>query len=227
MKNFNEILTEGVYDKGIFKAFFLAGGPGSGKTFVTRGAFSGTGLKVVNSDTIFERALKKSGLSLKMPDYEEYFRNLVRAKAKITMGSTLDLYMQGRLGVIVDATGRDFSVIDRQKRMLDLVGYDTYMIFVNTSLDVALERNKNRPRTIPEYIVTDSWNKVQRNIGQFQRAFSPSNFLVVDNNKSEKELITITLNTAAKWIRRKLVTKPSNYLAKAWIQKELELKKRK
>ena len=38
-------LHEGVYDKGIFKAFFLAGGPGSGKTFVTSQAFAGTGLE--------------------------------------------------------------------------------------------------------------------------------------------------------------------------------------
>ena len=50
MKKLNQIITEGVYDPGIFKAFFLAGGPGSGKTFVTRSAFAGTGLKLVNSD---------------------------------------------------------------------------------------------------------------------------------------------------------------------------------
>ena len=60
MKNLQEVkafLNEGVYDKGIFKAFFLAGGPGSGKSFVTQAAFAGIGLKVVNSDTIFEREL--------------------------------------------------------------------------------------------------------------------------------------------------------------------------
>ena len=72
------------------------------------------------------------------------------------------------------------------------------MIFVNTSLEVALERNKNRPRTIPEYIVQNSWNQVQRNIGQFQRIFSPNRMLIVDNNRSEKELVTLTLNTAAR-----------------------------
>ena len=80
--------------------------------------------------------------------------------------------------------------------MLDQIGYDSYMIFVNTSLDVALERNKNRPRSIPEYIVTNSWNGVQRNI--FQRIFSPNRMLIVDNNRSEKELVTITLNTTIK-----------------------------
>ena len=226
MKKLNQILREGVYDPGIFKAFFLAGGPGSGKTFVTRSAFAGTGLKLVNSDSFFERGLKKAGLSLKMPDAEEYFRNIVRAKAKMTAATALDTYMQGRLGLVIDATGRDINVINTQKRMLDQIGYDSYMIFVNTSLDVALERNRNRPRSIPEYIVKDSWNGVQRNIGQFQRIFSPNRMLIVDNNRSEKELVTITLNTAAKFIRSQLRSTPQNLTAKQWIANELKAKKR-
>ena len=226
MKKLNQIITEGVYDPGIFKAFFLAGGPGSGKTFVTRSAFAGTGLKLVNSDSFFERGLKKAGLSLKMPDAEEYFRNIVRAKAKMTTGTQLNTYMQGRLGLVIDATGRDLNVINTQKRMLDQIGYDSYMIFVNTSLEVALERNKNRPRSIPEYIVTNSWNGVQRNIGQFQRIFSPNRMLIVDNNRSEKELVTQTLNTAAKFIRGQLRATPQNLTAKQWIANELQAKKR-
>ena len=226
MKKLNQILQEGVYDPGIFKAFFLAGGPGSGKTFVTRAAFGGTCLKLVNSDAAFERAMKKAGLSLKMPDAEEYFRNIVRAKAKMTTATQLDTYMQGRLGLVIDATGRDINVINTQKRMLDQIGYDSYMIFVNTSLEVALERNQNRPRSIPEYIVTNSWNGVQRNIGQFQRIFSPNRMLIVDNNRSEKELVTITLNTAAKFIRNQLRQSPQNLTAKQWIANELQAKKR-
>ena len=107
MKKLNQILREGVYDPGIFKAFFLAGGPGSGKSFVTAGAFGGTGLKLVNSDASFERGLRKGNLSLKMPDEEEYFRNIVRAKAKMTTATQLDTYIQGRLGLVIDATGRD------------------------------------------------------------------------------------------------------------------------
>ena len=226
MKKLNQILREGVYDPGIFKAFFLAGGPGSGKSFVTAGAFGGTGLKTVNSDGAFERGLKKANLSLKMPDEEEYFRNLVRAKAKMTSATQLDTYIQGRLGLIIDATGRDLNTINSQKRQLDLIGYDSYMIFVNTSLDVALERNKNRPRTIPDYIVTNSWNQVQRNIGQFQRIFSPNRMFIVDNNRSEKELVTLTLNTASKYIRSQLRASPQNLTAKQWIAKEIEAKKR-
>ena len=226
MKKLNQILREGVYDPGIFKAFFLAGGPGSGKSFVTAGAFGGTGLKTVNSDAAFERAMKKGNLSLKMPDEEEYFRNIVRAKAKMTTATQLDTYIQGRLGLVIDATGRDLNTINSQKRQLDLIGYDSYMIFVNTSLEVALERNKNRPRTIPEYIVTNSWNQVQRNIGTFQRIFSPNRMLIVDNNKSEKELVTLTLNTAARYIRSQLRTSPQNLTAKQWIANELKAKQR-
>ena len=227
MKKLNQILREGVYDPGIFKAFFLAGGPGSGKSFVTAGAFGGTGLKTVNSDAAFERAMKKGNLSLKMPDEEEYFRNIVRAKAKMTTSTQLDTYIQGRLGLVIDATGRDLNTINSQKRQLDLIGYDSYMIFVNTSLEVALERNRNRPRTIPEYVVTNSWNQVQRNIGQFQRIFSPNRMLIVDNNKSEKELVTLTLNTAARYIRSQLRASPQNLTAKQWIANELKAKNTK
>ena len=226
MKKLNQILAEGVYDPGIFKAFFLAGGPGSGKTFVTQSAFAGTGLKIVNSDTLFERGLKKANLSLKMPESEAEFRDIIRQRAKSTAGTILDTYMRGRLGLVIDATGRDKNVIQRQHALLTNLGYDCYMIFVNTSLDVALQRNRNRPRSIPEYIVTNSWNGVQSNIGQFQRIFSPNKMLIIDNNRSEKELVTQTLGQAAKFIRGQLSKRPDNYIAKQWIAKELEAKKR-
>ena len=221
-----QYINEGVYDPGIFKAFFLAGGPGSGKTFVTQSAFAGTGLKVVNSDKAFERGLKQANLSLKMPDEEEYFRNLIRQKAKTTASTMLDKYVEGRLGLVIDATGRDLPLVQRQVAMLKNIGYDCYMVFVNTSLDVALERNRTRGRSIPEYIVKKSWDGVQANIGAFQRLFSPNKMLIVDNNRSEKELVTMVLNTASRFINSRLRTKPENGIAMSWIKKELEAKKR-
>ena len=146
MKTFAQIryLQEGLYDPNIFKAFFLAGGPGSGKTFVTRGAFGGTGLRVINSDQAFENALKKNNLSLKMPDSESEARDMLRARAKATSDKTLDLSIKGRLGMVIDGTGRDYDKINLQTSLLKQLGYDCYMIFVNTSLDVALERNRRR-----------------------------------------------------------------------------------
>ena len=162
MKTFDQVryLQEGLYDPNIFKAFFLAGGPGSGKTFVTRGAFGGTGLRVVNSDAAFENALKKNNLSLKMPDSEAEARDMLRARAKATTDKTMDLSIKGRLGMVIDGTGRDYDKINYQVSLLKQLGYDCYMIFVNTSLEVALERNRRRERTVPEYITKQSCTKV-------------------------------------------------------------------
>jgi predicted kinase len=226
LQEVREYINEGVYDPGIFKAFFLAGGPGSGKTFVTQSAFAGTGLKLINSDTKFEKDLRKANLSLKMPDEEQYFRDMIRKGAKAFVGKQLDQYLKGRLGMIIDSTARDYSSIQRQVSLLKVIGYDCYMVFVNTSLEVALERNSKRPRTLPEYIVQKSWKGVQANMGAFQKVFGHSKMLIVDNNRDEKELVTQTLNTASKFIRSRLRTKPENGIAMSWIKRELEAKKR-
>ena len=226
LQEVRDYINEGVYDPGIFKAFFLAGGPGSGKTFVTQSAFAGTGLKLVNSDVKFERDLRKANLSLKMPDEEKYFRDRIRQGAKEFAGKQMDTYLKGRLGMIVDSTARDYSSIQRQYNLLRNIGYDCYMIFVNTSLEVALERNRTRSRSIPEYIVQKSWKGVQANMGAFQKVFGHSKMLIVDNNRDDKELVTQTLNTASRFIRSRLRTKPETQIAMSWIKRELEAKKR-
>ena len=229
MKTYEEIryLQEGLYDPNIFKAFFLAGGPGSGKTFVTRAAFGGSGLKMINSDNAFEMALKRNNLSLKMPEDEAEARDIVRARAKATTGNMLDLAIKGRLGMIIDGTGRDYDKINQQKALLQSLGYDCYMIFVNTSLDVALQRNAQRERSVPEYITRKSWTAVQSNIGKFQNLFGPSNMAIIDNNISDKELTTVTMNKCSKAVNRMLNSPIKSYTAKRWIATELRAKRRK
>ena len=220
MKSYEQILSEGLYDPNIFKAFFLAGGPGSGKSFVARNVFTGTGLKLVNSDIVLENSLKKAGLSLSMPDEEQYFRDILRTRAKAIVDNQIDLYVKGRLGLVIDATGRDYNIISRQFSALQLLGYDCYMVFVNTSLEVALERNSKRERVVPEYITKNSWQSVQNNIGRFQNLFGLTNFVVVDNSKSEQELITQTMNKVNNVVRRFLRTPIKSYIAKRWMAKE-------
>lgn len=230
MKKFDDIrfqdLQEGLYDPNIFKAFFLAGGPGSGKSFVTNNAFGGTGLKTINSDTAFERSLKKNGLSLKMPEDEAEARDIIRDRAKAMTGSQLDLSIKGRLGLVIDGTGRDYDKIKEQKALLDLLGYDCYMVFVNTSLEVALERNSKRERSVPEYITRKSWTQVQSNIGKFQNTFGMSNMIIIDNSKDDKELTTVVMNKCSKAVRRLLSNKIKSYTAKRWMATERKLKRR-
>ena len=230
MKQFDDIryqeLKEGLYDPNIFKAFFLAGGPGSGKTFVTRSAFGGTGLKSINSDNAFERALKKNGLSLKMPEDEAEARDILRARAKGQTDTQLDMSLKGRLGLVIDGTGRDYDKIKNQKAILDQLGYDCYMIFVNTSLDVALERNKKRERSVPEYITRKSHAIVQANIGKFQNAFGMGNMIIIDNSKDDKELTNLIMDRCSKAVRRLLTNKIKSYTAKRWMATERRLKRR-
>ena len=226
LNSIDMMLNEGVYDPGIFKVFILAGGPGSGKSFVTKSVFAGTGLKVVNSDTYFERELKKASLSLQMPDSEEEDRKPLRAKAKLTALSSLQVYIRGRLGMIIDSTGRDYDMVAGHVRYFKNMGYDTYMIFVNTSLDVALERNKRRERTVPEYITTKNWKETQANTGKYQRLFGMNNFIVVDNNKSDFELTTLTMTRVGKIVNKYLKAGITNHIAKQWVKKEIEAKRR-
>jgi hypothetical protein len=97
------------------------------------------------------------------------------------------------------------------------------MIFVNTSLDVALIRNEKRARKVAEPVVIKNWKGVQANIGKFQRLFGGGNFVVVDNNRDNDN----ETNTAVfKEVRRLMRRSPSTWQAKAWIRKELEKKRR-
>ena len=221
MKYFNE-LQEGVYDPNIFKAFFIAGGPGSGKSFVVRKTTGGLGLRVVNSDDAFEAQLKKANLSLKMPKSETKPRDVVRDRAKQTTASRKTGYIEGRLGIIIDGTGREYDKIAKEATELQQLGYDTYMIFVNTSLDVALERNAMRPRTIPEKIVTKSWRDVQQNLGKFSQFFRQG-LVIVDNNDAGDNVF----NLVSKQIRGLVKKKVKNGRALQWIRNELEKKKRR
>jgi len=161
-----------------------------------------------------------------MPDDESYFRDIIRRKAKQTTSTALDQYVTGRLGLVIDGTARDYDAIARQHSMLNNMGYDSYMVFVNTSLDVALERNAKRERSVPEYITRKSHATVQSNMGRLQRLFGNRNFIVIDNSASEKELITQTLNKCNRTVASLLRSPINNYLGKNWIKRELEARKR-
>ena len=224
MKKFGDLLPplhEGVYDQHIFKAFFLAGGPGSGKSYVVSRTTGGSGLKLVNSDDAFENLLRKAGLSLKMPSSEEEPRDVVRGRAKEITAKKKANYLEGRLGLIIDGTGREAEKILFQKRQLEELGYDTYMIFVNTSLDVALQRNAERPRSVPESIVTKSWKAVQSNIGKFNNMFRKG-FIIVENNDAGEEVF----DEVWKRVRGLLRKKVTNTRAQNWISMELAKKRR-
>jgi len=218
MKTYND-LQEGLNDPNIFKAFFLAGGPGSGKSYVVRKTTGGTGLQVVNSDDAFERYLEMAGLSKKMPSSEEEPRDVERARAKKVTKARQGGYIEGRLGLIIDGTGKDYDKIAAQSIKLKQLGYDTHMVFVNTSLDTALERNAKRERSVPESLAIKSWKEVQGNIGKFSQHFR-QNFIVVDNNDATEDVMTPVFKQI-KGLLRKKVTSP---VAKEWVYNQMRIR---
>ena len=249
MIKLKDLLHEGVYDKGILKAVFLAGGPGSGKGYISKGLFgipkkisvSAYGMKVVNQDKAFEMLLgdgpKGFGFGTDLddmpdevfrqltdPDYEDY--SGLRDKAKDLTTRQKKLYMNGRLGLIIDGTGHKYGKILEQKKELEEIGYDCFMVFVHTDLDVAQKRNMERPRKLNPELVETSWNDVQKNKISYQGLFGNSNFMMVDNSKTLDEKAAIKkFDTLMKKGINKFITQPiKNYRGKKWIEKQLILK---
>lgn len=219
MKTFHE-LQEGVYDPNIFKAIFMAGGPGSGKSYVARRTTGGMGMKMVNSDDIYEKMLNDAGLDTTPEDIYSDQGQQIRGRAKGVTSRMKGNFLEGRLGLIIDGTGKDYDKIAKQVQSLKALGYECYMIFVNTSIDTALEQNRKRKRTLPDGEVKDMWNAVQNNIGKFQRLFGSANFIVVDNNMAGEDVFEKVWKRCMVLIRKKV----TNRIAKSWIAKELAKK---
>ena len=223
MIEFKEFLAEGVYDRNIFKAFFLAGGPGSGKSWVSDRTLGGAGLKLINSDIAFENLLKKERMSLDFKGYSEaelVRRDEIRAKAKRMTALSLGKAIEGRLGLIIDSTGRNVPRIEFERRTMESLGYDTFMVFVNTSLEVAMARNNERTRKLPDAIVIQNHKEVQTNIGKLQNMFSAKNFVIVDNNKVREDVNPKVYKAVRKMVNRD----PQSKAAKDWVARELAKK---
>lgn len=221
MKTFQQ-LQEGVYDPNIFKAIFLAGGPGSGKSYVVRRTTGGLGMKIVNSDDIYEKMLNDAGLDTTPEDIYSDQGQEIRGRAKGVTKRMQGNFLEGRLGLIIDGTGKDYDKIAKQAAGLKALGYECYMIFVNTSLETAQERNKMRKRTLPEKEVSDMWNAVQQNIGKFQRFFGASNMIIVDNNDAGEDVFSKVWKRCMLLVKKKV----TNRIAKQWIANEMKKKAR-
>ena len=196
----NEI-TEGPYDPFRHKAIFFAGSPGSGKTYIARklaGAFQG--LKQVNMDTWFKRLMTKKNLSWKMPPEEEPEREKQRQRSKELVAKQQQTYAKGGLGLLIDSTGRIYGTVEKIKNELESQGYQTTMIFVNTDLETALRRNKQRERTLPDELIHKNYKVIEQNIGRFQRLFDDVH--IINNSDSVQNEVPEQLEALEKEIRK-------------------------
>jgi len=217
----NEIIKpveEGVNDPHIFKAVFLAGGPGSGKSFVANKMLSGTGLRTVNSDDIYEYMMGKAGKELTPDNIYSDEGQEIRNRAKQITKNKEASHIEGRLGLIIDGTGKDVAKVQKASEQLKSLGYETMMLFVNTSEDVAQDRNSARARSLPKEQVTKMWQTVQQNLMKFQQLFGAGNFHIVDNSGGledpDRKANFLEVDRA---IDKFLMSAPSDRRAKKWI----------
>ena len=229
-----QFMNEGVNDPSILKVFFMAGGPGSGKSFIAGELFGfpkgemgsvsyATGLKLVNNDNAFETMLKKAGYHIS--DLAKYSQNKqewdkvmqIRDRAKEVTKTQQNNYIAGRLGQVVDGTGKDYEKMESLKKLYEDLGYDTYMVYVNTSIEVAMERNRNRARKLPDDLVKDLWQQVQDNMGRFQKLFGKNNMMIIDNSTYDNADL---IDTVEKSILRKVKRPVQNRIGLDWINSQ-------
>lgn len=216
IKGYKDYIEEGPNDPAIFKAIFLAGGPGSGKSYVVgKTALPILGFKVVNSDDAFEAAMNKAGLTMDADTIFSTQGQEIRDKAKKVTAARMTGYLRGRLGLVIDGTGKNAAKIQKQAKELRSLGYDVGMIYVNTDLDTAIARNDARPRSLPIQQVTTLWKEVQKNIGGYQKMFG-RDFIIIDN--SEGASIESNIADGYKWATKFSKSTIENPKAKKWIK---------
>ena len=203
-------ITEGLEDFGSFKAIFMAGSPGSGKSTVRGELFGGMGLKVVDADEI-RRAYLKMG---KAGDYDVY-GDVVRRQRQS--------YMDSRLGIIMDTTAWWLPSVRETTQQLRELGYDVGMVHVFTPLRVALDRVAERAavtgREVPEKEVVKRFEGLKHNIRDYVDMFGDS-YWFVDNSGSRPRTDLVKRD-----IHRWLKSMPINPVAHDWMRQQISAKK--
>jgi hypothetical protein len=158
------------------KVIFMAGGPGSGKSnVINQLGLKGQGFKVVNQDISLEWLMKNHGMPTDMreftPEQASQFGKLSHEARGIALKKRIKYQGEGD-GVIIDGTGASLNVMKKNIQDFKDKGYDVQMIFVETSQETALSRNKARKeRSLRTGIVIKTHDSVQANKEAYRELF--------------------------------------------------------
>jgi len=100
------------------------------------------------------------------------------------------------------------------------------MVFVNTSLEVAQARNKERDRVLPEKLLKKSWEDTRKNLGGYKSLFG-GKFALVDNsqflnaNDARHKFTNLTKDYIQQWSTEPI----KNSIGQKWVQDQFKLKK--
>jgi adenylate kinase family enzyme len=210
-------LEEGVNDPHIFKAIAMIGPMGAGKSTIARQLVGGSGLRSLNLDNFNELLIKQGkvvGGNL-TPDQLERSWQLTQAQK----GNWVD----GRLGLLIDGSGRNVEGLVKPLLQLEALGYDTMVILVNVSLETSLQRQQSRAaqqaqqygtgRNVPADLAKSSYDQIQQNIPKLQQLYG--NKLLIINNEG-----AVDLTQEKTIVDRFLSAPPSKPAAVEWIKSQ-------
>jgi hypothetical protein len=187
----------------VFKAVFIAGGKGSGR-LVTSQTFSETGLRVLSSDPVFQFLSRRKTLKLKVdPNHpESYITQLQdRANRKHMLEVQSVSWANHMLGLVLDSSTQDFDTIKEAREGLTALGYDTAMVFVDTTADVAKAQRGEDSLA--------AWKETHTLLKRYNTLFKHDFFKVANSrllDTKENERLGIAIrNTVLEWISRPLL----------------------
>ncbi len=179
--NFEEfLLTESINDKGILKAIFIVGLPGAGKSYTVSNLKGQISPKVVNTDVALEFLSKKT----KIPANSETWKTVFRDSTKKMTSTMLYNYINGMLPLFIDGTSNDTSNVLSRAGILESLGYDVGMIFIDTDIEVAkrraIERAEKIGRTVDPSFIDKVYRESEDNKKYFKSKFDF--FKIYENN---------------------------------------------
>lgn len=208
-------IQEGLYDKGIFKAIIIVGGPGSGKSFVSNKLSEGLPLNKVNIDSVFEFLHKKHNQDI---NYTSDTGKHLYQKSRKIIASKMNSFINGRLGLIIDTTGQNTVKLEQVKKELELEGYEVRIVIVKADLEVAIKRNQERNRKVDINYLLYVFQKMKKIHQSILTTFQPEHIIVINNNEDQD------LSSIWKKIRNWVHTPVDNPRANVWMQTQRKQK---
>lgn len=155
-----------------FKAIFILGPAGSGKSFIAKNTGIPADFQVSNPDIRIEEVFPVFGISLKFADSSldqgsadlELLQQNARAILQnANLGHTGNLVAKGA-PIIFDTTGENVDKMKGLMSGLEELGYDISIIVVNVPPEVSVERDQNRKRTVGQIRTTNISSEFQKNV---------------------------------------------------------------
>lgn len=185
------LIQESINDKALFKAVFMGGMPGVGKSSIIKRLESGwRGAKLVDPDKHAEFKMEKNPKFDPRGDME---RGYMKGKVVKEMVN----YVNGMLPMYIATTGAKYDSTIRRIDLLESFGYDTAMVFVSSDFWDVLANIAARKRPVDDSFIDLAFENMEGHMLSYKRYFG-KNFYIHKNTfmrpSEVEELVELSNN---------------------------------